>query len=79
MDNVAIAFLTPTDKDKFTEEIIGEDLFKVTMDGSYLIVKITKGNQGGVDLKFTDSKFTSEYYSKKLMGYVLFKIVSRYK
>ena len=75
-DLAAIAFLTPTDKDVFTEEKIGDDLYKVTFKESSVVV-LAKRNKDAVDLELREPIFKNDYDSKKLMGYVIFKIVTR--
>ena len=79
---VAIEFLSPTDKDDFKEEVLGKDKFRITYkDGeqvSFLIVEIEREKVLGYGMTMIDGTFT-EHGMKKLVGYVMFKIITRYE
>ena len=74
-----IPFLTPTDKDVFSESNLAHKAtaYKIEFEKSFIEVEIQKTDDG-VSFNVLNTKFESDYDMKKLFGYVFFKIVTRY-
>jgi len=76
---IGVEFLTPTDKDDFKEEVISKDVFKITFQECFYVVKMIK-QTSSVSFNIEQANFKDgDYKAKKLMGYILFKLLPRYQ
>jgi hypothetical protein len=74
---VAMPFLSPTPKDNITEERVGADTFKVSMDGSFMVVEI-KMETDAISITVHEDAVGDEYHLAKLHGYVMCEIAPRF-
>lgn len=74
---VAIPYLSPTPEDNIKEEKLGDSTFKVSMDGSFMVVEI-KMEADAVSITIHEDAIGDEYHLAKLHGYVMCEIAPRY-
>ncbi len=71
---IAIAFLHPKDGDKFIEHNLGDDYYRVELDGSFSLIQVIRGKKNP-EFSVIDSKYEDEFHQAKLYGYIMFKII----
>jgi hypothetical protein len=73
---IGISFLTPTDKDKFTEEKQNKNMYRILFGKSLMDVILQK-KEGGVSFSIHSEQIWNDYDRKKLMGYIHFKLLAK--
>ena len=72
---VAMPFLTPTDKEFFKEQVMGENKYKIYLDESYFLVQLNSANSFSI----IDNCTESDWHLAKLHGYIIIKLLAKYK
>ena len=74
---VAMPFITPTEKDKFIQEMIKDNTYKITLDKSHAVVSlVNKGDSIGINV--SQMEVQDEYHQAKLMGYITIVLIPKY-